>query len=144
MGAQPCLEPQRVSDRVPRGLDSEVSPAHPESWRRGVPEQTVSEAPASAARGRDRAPEYPAGPLPRGHGDPTPVRGERRHRAAEVPECESAEETVWVVRPGDWKENVAWSPGYFVSTVGVDEAKILAYVRWQERQDSGQAQLELF
>ena len=43
-----------------------------------------------------------------------------------------------------WKENVVWSPGYFVSTVGVDEAKILAYVRWQERQDSGQAQLEFF
>ena len=43
-----------------------------------------------------------------------------------------------------WKEKVVWSPGYFVSTVGVDEAKILAYVRWQERQDSGQAQLELF
>ena len=43
-----------------------------------------------------------------------------------------------------WKENVVWSPGYFVSTVGVDEAKILAYVTWQERQDSGQAQLEFF
>ena len=43
-----------------------------------------------------------------------------------------------------WKENVVWSPGYFVSTVGVDEAKILAYVKWQERQDSGQAQLEFF
>ena len=43
-----------------------------------------------------------------------------------------------------WKENVVWSPGYFVSTVGVDEARILAYVKWQERQDSGQAQLELF
>ena len=43
-----------------------------------------------------------------------------------------------------WKEHVVWSPGYFVSTVGVDEAKILAYVKWQERQDSGQAQLELF
>ena len=37
-----------------------------------------------------------------------------------------------------WKENVLWSPGYFVSTVGVDEAKIIKYVRWQERQDSGQ------
>ena len=43
-----------------------------------------------------------------------------------------------------WKERVVWSPGYFVSTVGVDEKKILAYVEWQERQDSGQAQLELF
>ena len=43
-----------------------------------------------------------------------------------------------------WKENIVWSPGYFVSTVGVDEDKILRYVQWQERQDSGQAKLELF
>ena len=31
-----------------------------------------------------------------------------------------------------WKENIVWSPGYFVSTVGVDEDKILRYVQWQE------------
>lgn len=37
-----------------------------------------------------------------------------------------------------WKESVIWSPGYFVSTVGIDEARIIKYVRWQERQDSGQ------
>jgi putative transposase len=43
-----------------------------------------------------------------------------------------------------WKENIVWSPGYFVSTVGVDEEKVLKYVQWQERQDSGQAKLELF
>ena len=43
-----------------------------------------------------------------------------------------------------WKERVVWSPGYFVSTVGVDEKQILSYVEWQSRQDSGQAQLELF
>ena len=43
-----------------------------------------------------------------------------------------------------WKENVVWSPGYFVSTVGIDEKTILAYVRWQGRQDLGQVQLELF
>ncbi|MDD5093808.1 MAG: IS200/IS605 family transposase [Dehalococcoidia bacterium] len=42
-----------------------------------------------------------------------------------------------------WKENIVWSPGYFVSTVGVDEARIIKYVRWQESQDSGQAKLEL-
>ena len=28
-----------------------------------------------------------------------------------------------------WQENVVWSPGYFVSTVGVEEEKILEYVR---------------
>ena len=43
-----------------------------------------------------------------------------------------------------WRENVVWSPGYFVATVGVDEEKIIKYVQWQERQDSGQAKLELF
>lgn len=41
-----------------------------------------------------------------------------------------------------WKENVVWSPGYFVSTVGVDEEKILRYVEWQDRQDSGQTKFE--
>ena len=43
-----------------------------------------------------------------------------------------------------WKENIVWSPGYFVSTVGIDEEKIIKYVRWQQSQDSGQAKLELF
>ena len=42
-----------------------------------------------------------------------------------------------------WKENIVWSPGYFVSTVGIDEKKILKYVKWQESQDLGQAKLEL-
>lgn len=41
-----------------------------------------------------------------------------------------------------WKENVVWSPGYFVSSVGVDETAIKRYVEYQGRQDSGQ-QLEL-
>ena len=41
-----------------------------------------------------------------------------------------------------WKERVVWSPGYFVSTIGLDEKVILAYVKWQQTQDSGQAKLE--
>jgi putative transposase len=40
-----------------------------------------------------------------------------------------------------WKENVVWSPGYFVSTVGLDEEQIKEYVKWQGAQDSGQAKL---
>ena len=43
-----------------------------------------------------------------------------------------------------WKKNIVWSPGYFVSTVGVDEEKIIKYIRWQQSQDSGQAKLEFF
>lgn len=42
-----------------------------------------------------------------------------------------------------WKEEVVWSPGYFVSTVGLDEEEIKKYVEWQGCQDSGQIQLRL-
>jgi len=42
-----------------------------------------------------------------------------------------------------WKENVIWSTGYFVSTIGIDEDRVMKYVEWQEHQDSGQAKLEL-
>ena len=42
-----------------------------------------------------------------------------------------------------WKEKgVVWSPGYFISTVGLDEKTIIEYVKWQGKQDLGQAQLE--
>ena len=42
-----------------------------------------------------------------------------------------------------WNENIVWSPGYFVSSVGVDEATIKRYVEYQGKKDSGQLQLEL-
>lgn len=43
-----------------------------------------------------------------------------------------------------WREHVIWSPGFFLSTVGVNKEIIRQYVRWQGRQDSGRAQLNLF
>ncbi|MCD4727948.1 MAG: IS200/IS605 family transposase [Pirellulales bacterium] len=42
-----------------------------------------------------------------------------------------------------WNENIIWSPGYFVSSVGVDEETIKRYVELQGRQDSGQLHLKL-
>ena len=42
-----------------------------------------------------------------------------------------------------WKENIMWSPGYFVSSVGVDEETIKRYVEYQGQQDSGQLRQEL-
>lgn len=36
-----------------------------------------------------------------------------------------------------------WSVGYFVSTVGMNEATIKNYIQKQEKQDKGQAQLAL-
>ena len=41
-----------------------------------------------------------------------------------------------------WKERVVRSPGYFVSTIGLNEQSIMRYVQWQKSQDSGQAKLE--
>ena len=34
------------------------------------------------------------------------------------------------------KENLVWSPGYFVSSVGVDEESIKKYVEYQGKKDS--------
>ena len=42
------------------------------------------------------------------------------------------------------KEGVFWSPGYFSSTVGLDEEAIKKYVRFQEKVDTGEHQLKLF
>ena len=42
-----------------------------------------------------------------------------------------------------WKENIVWSPGYFVSSVGIDEEIIKNYVEHQGLQDSGQLRLKL-
>ena len=36
-----------------------------------------------------------------------------------------------------------WSTGYFVSTVGLDEKVIRRYVKYQEKEDLGQAELAL-
>lgn len=42
-----------------------------------------------------------------------------------------------------WKENIVWSPGYFVSSVGLDEQMIKRYVVNQGRQDLGQMELDV-
>jgi putative transposase len=42
-----------------------------------------------------------------------------------------------------WNENIVWSPGYFVSSVGVDEETVKQYVEHQGRQDSGQLRMKL-
>jgi putative transposase len=42
-----------------------------------------------------------------------------------------------------WKENIVWSPGYFSSSIGVDENVIRRYVEYQGRKDSDQLRMEL-
>jgi putative transposase len=42
-----------------------------------------------------------------------------------------------------WDRGGIWSKGFFVSTVGINEAVIRRYVEMQGKEDTGQAQLEL-
>jgi len=42
-----------------------------------------------------------------------------------------------------WNENIVWSSGYFVSSVGVDEETVKRYLEYQGRQDSGQLRMKL-
>jgi len=42
-----------------------------------------------------------------------------------------------------YRHNEFWSPGFFSSTVGIDEEVIKRYVEFQEKMDKGQLQLSL-
>lgn len=42
-----------------------------------------------------------------------------------------------------YRRDVFWSPGFFSSTVGIDEDVIKRYVEFQEKMDKGQVQLSL-
>lgn len=42
-----------------------------------------------------------------------------------------------------WGTESIWSIGYFVSTIGINESIIKKYIEQQEKEDTGQAKLEL-
>lgn len=42
-----------------------------------------------------------------------------------------------------YRAGVFWSPGYFSSTIGLNEEQILRYVEYQEKVDCGQYKLQL-
>lgn len=42
-----------------------------------------------------------------------------------------------------WDNGSVWATGYFVSTVGVSEVIIQHYIKYQTREEAGQAKLEL-
>jgi len=42
-----------------------------------------------------------------------------------------------------WDRKGIWGKGYFVSTIGIDEATIRKYVEMQGKEDTGQAELEI-
>ena len=52
------------------------------------------------------------------------------------------ERFVWLTKV--YKPGAFWSPGYFSSTVGLNEAQIKRYVTFQEKVDKNQLQMEMF
>lgn len=42
-----------------------------------------------------------------------------------------------------WGTESIWSIGFFVSTIGINESVIRKYIEMQEKEDTGQAKLEL-
>ena len=70
---------------------------------------------------------------------PSAVVGELKARSA----SELRSKYLWLSRVY-WHENVVWSPGFFLSTVGVNQTVIRNYVKHQGEQDSGVRELSLF
>jgi len=66
------------------------------------------------------------------------VMGELKNRSASI-----LREKFAFLKKVYWRKNVVWSPGYFVSSVGIDKAVVKHYVEWQGKQDSGQLRMEL-
>ncbi|MBI5412132.1 IS200/IS605 family transposase [Candidatus Peregrinibacteria bacterium] len=57
------------------------------------------------------------------------------------PGREIREKFEWI--RGKYRNDVFWSPGFFSSTVGIDEESVRKYVEFQEKVDRGNYQLKL-
>ena len=94
MGENQSIQPQRLSDRIPYRLDTEVPPTHPESWRQRVSEETISEDSTRDARVRDRGTKHPSGSHPYGDDYSSQVQCECRCGADQAMDGQRTEEKV--------------------------------------------------
>ena len=71
-----------------------------------------------------------------------------KHAVSQVVGYLKGKSAIWVARHYGRKRNFSgqhfWARGYYVSTVGRDEAAIREYIRQQEAEDRRQDQLGLF
>ena len=72
-----------------------------------------------------------------------------RYAVSKVVEIVKSQSTKIIRKKYPWLDKVyfgtlsLWSVGYFVSSVGLNEEAIKSYVKYQQKQDSGQARLDL-
>ena len=64
------------------------------------------------------------------------VMGELKNRSASL-----LREKFDFLKKVYWNENIVWSPGYFVSSVGINEAIIQHYVEFQGKKVLGQLRM---
>ena len=71
-----------------------------------------------------------------------------RYAVSKVVEIVKSQSAKTVRKEIEWLDKLyyntqsLWTTGYFVSTVGIDEEFIKQYVKYQQKQDSGQVKLE--
>jgi putative transposase len=75
------------------------------------------------------------------HQHSTKVFGIDNRRLSEGEKCDS--DSPAVRQRKNFTGEVFWARGYFVSTVGLDEATVRAYIRKQEREDERYDQMNL-
>ena len=137
------IRPHSISDRVPHSVDTEISTAHPESWGKGIPGKTfpkiLEQMPDCEVIKYNIQPDHIhiVMIIPPKYAVSDVVAQMKMRTSSEL-----RKEFGWLHRRYR-RENVVWLPGFFVSKVGVEMGRILKYVEYQERHDSGQAKLEL-
>jgi len=146
-----CLEhgsegiwPWGLSNGIPRCLDFEISPPYPESWCAGYLSKlfpkVLRSLPGCEIIEQNMQVDHIhlLMVIPPKYAVIAVIGQMKQHTASGL-----REKCTWLGKVY-WKELAVWSPGYFVSTVGLNEKQIIEYVKWQTHQDSGQAKLELF
>ena len=90
------LRARCIQDPVPYCMDTEISSAHPESWRMRILEKTFSEAAPEHAGLRDGGAEYSSGPHTHPDDYPTQVCSKCRGGEFERADSQSASEKVYL------------------------------------------------
>ena len=137
--ASPLCVPVHVSHR----MDTTVSIQSADQGGRRVSDDQDGRDSEEIPGDRVRATKYPAGPYPPGGVLPSKIQHIEGGSDHKTEYGKALWEKFDFIRERYYGRGRIWSAGYFVSTVGLDEQTIMRYVKYQEKEDLGQAKLAL-